>query len=95
MEALAIHTGLPAVHWEDNTICISIVEDKRLTPIVKHIDIPVYFLQGFFYNGLFIQKYDNSIVMSADICTKPYLGPIMSQSTKCMTGFILYPTSDT
>ena len=45
MEALALHTGEPAVHWEENTCCISVVEAKRVTPRIKHTDIPVYFLQ--------------------------------------------------
>ena len=33
--------------------------------------------------------------MTADMCTKPCLGPIISESTKWMAGFILYPTGDT
>ena len=41
MEALALHTGAHTVHWEDNTSCISVIEDKIVTPRVKHIDIPV------------------------------------------------------
>ena len=45
MEALALYTGAPTVHWENNTSCISVVEAKRVTPRVEHIDIPVYFLQ--------------------------------------------------
>ena len=45
MEASALHTGSPTVHWEDNTSCISVVEAKIVTPRVKHIDIPVCFLQ--------------------------------------------------
>ena len=45
MEALALHTGASTEHWEYNTSCISVVEDKIVTPRVKHIDIPVYFLQ--------------------------------------------------
>ena len=45
MEAVALHTGTPMVHWEENTIYISVVEAKRVTPIVKKIDIPVCFLQ--------------------------------------------------
>ena len=43
MEALALHTGTPTVHWEENTSCISFVEAKIVTPIVKHIEIPVRF----------------------------------------------------
>ena len=37
MEALEIHTGAPTLNWEDNTNCISVVEDKIVTPRVKHI----------------------------------------------------------
>ena len=45
MEALALYIGAPTVHWEDNTSCISIFEAKRVPPRVRHIDIPVCFLQ--------------------------------------------------
>ena len=45
MEALALQNGAPIVHWEENTSFVSIVEAKTLTPIVKHIDIPVCFMQ--------------------------------------------------
>ena len=57
MEALALYTGAHTVHWEDNTSCISVVEAKRVTPRVKHIDIKVCFLQEQFDNGLFLPKY--------------------------------------
>ena len=45
MEALALHTGAPTIHWEDNTSCISVLEAKIVTPRVKHMDILVCFLQ--------------------------------------------------
>ena len=95
MEAFALYTGATTVHWEDNTSCISVVESKIVTPRVKYIDIPVCFLQEQFDNGLFLPKYENSSVMPADICTKPCPIPIISRSTKCMTRFRFYPTSDT
>ena len=95
MEALALHTGSPTLHWEDNTICISVVEHKRVTPIVLKIDIPVCFLQEQFDNGLFLPKDEKSSIMSADIYTKPCSAPIIIRNTKLMTGFILYPTSET
>ena len=44
MESLALHTVTPTEHWEYNTSCIYAVQDKIVTPIVKHIDIPVCFL---------------------------------------------------
>ena len=94
MEALAIHTGEPTVHWEYNTSRIYAVEAKIVTPRVKHIEILVYFLQEQFDNGLLVPKYENSSVMPEDMCTKLCSGPIISQSTKWMTGFRLYPTSD-
>ena len=95
MEALALYTGAPTVHWEDNTSCISVVEAKRVTTRVKHIDIPVCFLQEQFDNGLFLPKYEKSSFMPADMCTKPCSGPIISRSTKWMTGFRFYSTSET
>ena len=95
MESLWIHTGAPTVNWEDNKSCISIVKSKRVTPRVKHIDIPVYFIREIFYNIPFVSKYKKPSVMSSDICTKPYSGPIMSWGTKWMNVSILYPISDT
>ena len=95
MEDLALYTGAPTEHWEYNTSFISVVEDNIVTPRVKHIDIPFCFLQEKFYNGLFLPKYEKSSVIPADMCTKPCPGPIISRSTKWMTGFIFYPTSDT
>ena len=43
-EALELHTGAPTVHWEYNKSCISVIEDKIVTPRVKYIDIPICFL---------------------------------------------------
>ena len=91
MEALALHTGAPTVYSEYNTSFIYVVEYKRVTPRVKHIDIPVWFLQEQFYNGIFVPKYDKSSVVPEDMCANPCSGPIISRSNKCMTGFRLYP----
>ena len=95
MEDLSIHTGAPTLHWEYNTSCIYVVEDKRVTPRVKHVDIPVCFLQEQFYNGLFLPKYEKSSFMPSHMCTKPCSGPIISWNNKWMTGFRFYPTSET
>ena len=95
IKSLVYHAGAPKLHWEDNTSCISVVKDRIVTPRFKHIDMPVCFLQEQFDNGLFIPKYDNYSVIPEDMCTKTFVGPVISQSTKCMTGFIFYPTSDT
>ena len=95
MEALALHIGAPTVYWEGNTSCIYVLEAKIFTSRVKHIDIPVCFLQEKFENGLFLPKYEKSSVMPADMCTKPCSGPIISRINELMTGFRLYPTNET
>ena len=46
MEALALYTGAPTVHWEDNTSCIYVVEAKRVTPR----ELNTLILQSVFYN---------------------------------------------
>ena len=94
MEALALHNGASKVYWEYSTSCIYVVETKRVTPRVKYIDITVYFIKEQFDNGILVPKYEKYSVMPSDMCTKPYPGPIISRSTKCMTGFRFYPTSD-
>ena len=78
MESLEIHTGAPTVHWEGNTSCIFVVEAKIVTPRVKHIDIPVCFMQDQFDNDIFIRKYEKSSFMPSNMCTKPCTGPIIS-----------------
>ena len=95
MEELELQTGAPTVHFEENIICISVVEETRVTPRVKHIETYVCFILEQFYNSLFVQKYDKYSAMPSDMCTKPCSGLIISQGNKGMTGFILYPTSDT
>ena len=95
MESLALHTGAPTVNWEEKISCISVVGSKRVTPRVKDIDIPVYFLQKQFDDGLFIQKYDNSSFMPLDMCTKLCSGPIITLINKWTTGFRFYTTSKT
>ena len=95
MEDLSLHTGAHKVHQKDNTGWISVVEAKRVTPRVKLIDITVFFLQEQFDNGLFLPKYEKSSFMLSDMCTKPCSVPRISRSTKCITGFRFYPTSET
>ena len=56
MEAWAIHTGAPTVNWENSTSFIYVLKSKIVTPKIKHIKIPVCFLQESFDNGLVIPK---------------------------------------
>ena len=91
MEALALNTVSPTVHWEDDTSCIYVVEYKTFRPRVKKINITVCFLQESFYNGFFVPKYEKYSVISVDMCTKPCLGPIIHRIAKYINFFRFYP----
>ena len=80
MEALELQTGTSTVHWEENTSFISAVEAKIVTPRVKHIDITVCFLQEKIDNGLFIPKHNKYSIITEDMRTKPWSGPIIGRS---------------
>ena len=45
MEALALYTGAPTVHCEDNKFLIYVVKNEGITPRVKQIDIAVCLIQ--------------------------------------------------
>ena len=72
METLALHTIEPTVYWEYNTRCISVVEAKRVTPIVKQIDIPVCFLQEQ-YTMVFLFQNMRSLVSCRQICAPDHV----------------------
>ena len=65
-----------------------------VTHRVKKFSVPVYFLKEQYDNGLFVPKYEKSSVMTADMCTKPCLDPIIIQISKWMNGFVLNTTRD-
>ena len=94
MDAVALHTGAATLQWEYNTGFISVIEAKGVILEVKHIDHPVCFLQEQFDNDLFLPKYEKSSVMPADMCTKPCSCQLIGWSTKYITGFRFYPTSE-
>ena len=77
MEALALHTGFPMVHLEDNKSFIYVVKDKIVIYRVKHIDIPVCFLH-FVFNGIFVPKGEKSSIVRTYMCNKPCSNKIIS-----------------
>ena len=79
----------------DSLLTTSVVEAKMVTPILKLIHIPVFFIQEKVENCLFVLKYKNSGIILADICTKTCLVPIISRITEWITGFCFYSSSDT
>ena len=69
---------------EDNTIYVTIIEAKIVTPRVKHINITVCFIQEQYGNDLFIPKDEKYVIIPDDMCTKPCLGPNISRKNKMM-----------
>ena len=67
MEALELHTVAPTLDWEDTTSCLYVVEAKIVTPIVKHIDIPVFLYNS---NLTMVSLFQNmrSLVSLRQIC---------------------------
>ena len=86
MESLDLHIGEPNIHWEDNNSVISVVGSNIVTPMAKHINVPVCFIQEQCENVLFIPKYDQSATISDDKCTRPCSGPIINIINIWMTG---------
>ena len=71
------------------------VEYKIVTPRSKHIYISVCLLRDQFDNGVFVTKYDNYSVISADMFTKTCLGLTISRGNTWVAYFHFYLSSDT
>ena len=67
MKTLALRTGAPTVHSEENTSLIYIVEDKIVTPRVKQIYSHVCFLIEKFDNDVLFQHM-RSLLLCRQIC---------------------------
>ena len=73
MEALALHTVAPTVHWEDNKNIISVFEAKIITPRVKHVYIPVCFIQEPFDKIVSLFQNIRSSVSCRNICARNHV----------------------
>lgn len=62
-----------------------------MIPQVKHINIPIYFLQEQNDVDSFIPDYEKTTVISAEMGTKTYSGPVLDRTTKWMAGERFYP----
>ena len=95
MEASELHTGVPTINLEKNQFIFMLLKLKYLLLELN----TVKFMSILYYNNftmVFLLKiYDKYSVMPSYMCTKPCSGPIFSRSTKWMTEFRFYSTSDT
>ena len=81
----------PTPIFEDNQATIAQVLKDRLTPNIKHLDIPVTYLHELYIRGVFCCPYTDSSMNWADLNSKPHGGTQLLNKTLWMIGERFYP----
>ena len=81
----------PTTIFEDNQGTSDIVNAGRLTPRVKHIDIPLCFIHDHHKQGSFDVKRCHTTLMLADGLNKALAGPVIKRHSDHYTGKRFYP----
>ena len=84
----------PTTIFEDNQGTSDIVNAGRLTPRVKHIDIPLCFIHDHHKQGSFDVKRCHTTLMLADGLNKALAGPVIKRHSDQYTGKRFYPKKD-
>ena len=84
----------PTTIFEDNQGTSDIVHAGRLTPRVKHIDIPLCFIHDHHKQGSFDVKRCHTTLMLADGLNKALAGPVIKRHSDQYTGKRFYPKKD-
>ena len=84
----------PTTIFEDNQGTSDIVNAGRLTPRVKHIDIPLCFIHDHHRQGSFDVKRCHTTLMLADGLNKALAGPVLKRHSDHYTGKRFYPKKD-
>ena len=78
---------------EDNQPLITEVTHSRITPGIRHLDVPIAFLQEQFQRHSFKPIYTNTTDQPADINTKPHGGGSLRKIILSLIGFQHFPPS--
>ena len=81
----------PTPIHEDNKATIAQVMKDRLTPNIKHVDVPICYLHELYLNGIFHAPYVDSAKNCADLNSKPHGGILLLQKVLWMVGARFYP----
>jgi len=81
----------PTTIFEDNQGTSDIVHAGRLTPRVKHIDIPLCYIHDHHKQGSFTVKRCHTTLMLADGLNKALAGPVIKRHSNHYTGKRFYP----
>ena len=57
--------------FEDNQSCLKMLQEEKITPRSKHIDVKYYFVRNLLKTGKVLYEYCPTESMLADILTKP------------------------
>ena len=85
LTSIGIHLQIPTQS------VISIVTDAHMIPIVKHIDIPVFYSQEQHILGNSSPHYKPSRLLLTDSSTKPVSGPVLKKHSYFLFGVKFYP----
>ena len=73
--SIGLPIGDPTPHYEDNTMVINIAHAHRVTPRLKHMDLPVCYIHNEYRLGTFTTSYRESRFMLPDFITKAHSVP--------------------
>lgn len=70
MKEFEINISSPVI-FEDNQSCLKILQDEKISPRSKHIDVKFYFVRDLYRSNSVLFNYCPTKSMLADILTKP------------------------
>ena len=87
--------GHPTPAYEDNDAVISQVKQDKLTPRIKHLDIPMTWLHEQGLKGTYVAIYTPTGRNKADMNTKPHGGANLQTMNMAIIGYQHYPPEGT
>ena len=84
----------PTIIAEDNQPLITEITQSRLTPQVRHLDVPIAWLHEQWLRKVFEVIYTNTKLQKADINTKPHGGATLKDIILDLIGFKYFPPSN-
>ena len=87
--------GRPSTHptpiYEDNDATIAQILKDRLTPRIKHLDIPMTILHEDHRRGVYVAAYCPTDLNISDVNIKPHGGVTLQKKIMWTTGYRYYP----
>ena len=92
LQSIGVPIGDPTPHYEENEAVIHVAQAHRVTPHLKHLDLPVCYIHNEHRLGTFTAKYRESRFMIPDFMTKPHSGPSLLRMSAWSLGHSYLPT---